>query len=51
MHSTARCRGRKGAGQIALTIKTYAHVLRTLLGDAVPGMGRMLGEPEEDDDG
>jgi site-specific recombinase XerD len=40
-----------GHSGIAVTMTTYTHALRTLVGDAVPGMGRMLGEPEEDHDG
>jgi integrase len=39
-----------GHSGIAVTMNTYAHVLPTLLGDAITGMDRMLGEPAEDDD-
>jgi integrase len=38
-----------GHSGIAVTMNTYAHVLPTLLGDAVAGMERMLGEPPEVD--
>jgi integrase len=38
-----------GHSGIAVTMNTYAHVLPTLLGDAVAGMDRMLGEPPEVD--
>jgi integrase len=39
-----------GHSGIAVTMNTYAHVLPTLLGNAVTGMHRMFGLPEEDDD-